>query len=105
ARPPPKLPLFSVPARAGVPGPDGSSHHGVYDVTFLREIPNLTIASPRDGGELRRALATAVAHTAGPFAIRFPRSTTPRLTVSGPGRRLKVGGWGRATRGRGGRAV
>jgi 1-deoxy-D-xylulose-5-phosphate synthase len=95
-----KLPVIFVLDRSGITGPDGSSHHGVYDVTFLREIPNLTIASPRDGTELRRALATAVAHTAGPFAIRFPRSTTPRLTVSGPVRRLKLGAWDVRTRGR-----
>ena len=95
-----RLPVIFVLDRSGITGPDGSSHHGVYDVTFLREIPNLTIASPRDGTELRRALATAVAHTAGPFAIRFPRSTTPRLTVSGPVRRLKLGAWDVRTRGR-----
>jgi 1-deoxy-D-xylulose-5-phosphate synthase len=58
------------------------------------------IASPRDGNELRRALATAVAHTAGPFAIRFPRSTTPRLTVSGPVRKMKLGAWDVRTHGK-----
>ena len=58
------------------------------------------IASPRDGNELRRALATAVAHTAGPFAIRFPRSTTPKLTVSGPVRKMKLGAWDVRTRGK-----
>jgi 1-deoxy-D-xylulose-5-phosphate synthase len=95
-----RLPVIFVLDRSGITGPDGSSHHGVYDVTYLREIPNLVIASPRDGNELRRALATAVAHTAGPFAIRFPRSTTPRLTVSGPVRKLKLGAWDVRTRGR-----
>jgi 1-deoxy-D-xylulose-5-phosphate synthase len=95
-----RLPVIFVLDRSGITGPDGSSHHGVYDVTFLREVPNLVIASPRDGNELRRALATAVAHTAGPFAIRFPRSTTPRLTVSGPVRKLKLGAWDVRTRGR-----
>ena len=88
-----KLPVIFAIDRSGITGEDGSSHHGVYDVTYLRQIPNLVIASPRDGHELRRALATAIAHTAGPFAIRFPRSTTPRLTVSGPVRKVKIGAW------------
>jgi 1-deoxy-D-xylulose-5-phosphate synthase len=88
-----RLPVIFVIDRSGITGPDGSSHHGVYDVSYLRQIPNMVIASPRDGTELRRALATAIAHTAGPFAIRFPRSTTPRLTVSGPVRKVKVGAW------------
>src|SRR4029450_13433057 len=79
---------------AGPPPP------GRYAVTWLREIPNLVIASPRDGNELRRALATAIAHRAGPFAIRFPKSTTPRLTVSGPVRKLKPGAWDVRTRGK-----
>jgi 1-deoxy-D-xylulose-5-phosphate synthase len=95
-----RLPVIFVLDRSGITGEDGSSHHGVYDVTYLRQIPNLVIASPRDGTELRRALATAVAHTAGPFAIRFPRSTTPRLTVAGPVRRMKLGAWEVRTRGR-----
>jgi 1-deoxy-D-xylulose-5-phosphate synthase len=95
-----KLPVIFVLDRSGITGEDGSSHHGVYDVTWLREIPNLVIASPRDGNELRRALATAIAHTSGPFAIRFPKSTTPRLTVSGPVRKLKLGAWDVRTRGR-----
>jgi 1-deoxy-D-xylulose-5-phosphate synthase len=88
-----RLPVIFVIDRSGITGPDGSSHHGVYDVSYLRQIPNMVIASPRDGTELRRALATAIAHTAGPFAIRFPKSTTPRLTVSGPVRKVKVGAW------------
>jgi 1-deoxy-D-xylulose-5-phosphate synthase len=94
-----RLPVIFAIDRSGITGPDGPSHHGVYDVTYLRQIPNMVIASPRDGHELRRALATAVAHTAGPFAIRFPRSTTPRLTVSGPARKLKLGTWEVRSRG------
>ena len=88
-----KLPVVFAIDRSGITGEDGSSHHGVYDVTYLRQIPNMVIASPRDGHELRRALATAVAHTAGPFAIRIPRSTTPKPTVSGPVRKTKIGAW------------
>jgi 1-deoxy-D-xylulose-5-phosphate synthase len=95
-----RLPVIFAIDRSGITGPDGSSHHGVYDVTYLRQVPNMVIASPRDGNELRRALATAIAHTAGPFAIRFPRSTTPKLTVSGPVRRMKLGAWDVRSRGK-----
>jgi 1-deoxy-D-xylulose-5-phosphate synthase len=94
-----RLPVIFAIDRSGITGEDGPSHHGVYDVTYLRQIPNMVIASPRDGHELRRALATAVAHTGGPFAIRFPRSSTPRLTVKGPARKLKLGTWEVRSRG------
>src|SRR6266511_3713913 len=94
-----RLPVIFAIDRSGITGEDGPSHHGVYDVTYLRQIPNMVIASPRDGHELRRALATAVAHTAGPFAIRFPKSTTPRFTISGPARKLKLGTWEVRSRG------
>jgi 1-deoxy-D-xylulose-5-phosphate synthase len=91
--------IFAID-RSGITGPDGASHHGVFDVTYLRQIPNMVIASPRDGKELRRALATAVAHTAGPFAIRFPgKSTTPKLTVAGPVRKVRLGAWDVRSRG------
>jgi 1-deoxy-D-xylulose-5-phosphate synthase len=95
-----RLPVIFVLDRSGITGPDGSSHHGVYDVSYLRQIPNMVIASPRDGGELRRALATALAHNGGPFAIRFPRSTTPKATIAGPPAKLKLGAWEVRTRGR-----
>ncbi|HEX6673587.1 MAG TPA: 1-deoxy-D-xylulose-5-phosphate synthase [Actinomycetes bacterium] len=94
-----RLPVIFAIDRSGITGEDGPSHHGVYDVTYLRQIPNMVIASPRDGHELRRALATAVAHTAGPFAIRFPKDTTPRLTVTGAARKLKPGTWEVRSRG------
>jgi 1-deoxy-D-xylulose-5-phosphate synthase len=96
-----RLPVIFAIDRSGITGPDGSSHHGVYDVSYLRQIPNMVIASPRDGTELRRALATAIAHTAGPFAIRFPgKATTPKLTVTGPIRRMKLGAWDVRSRGK-----
>jgi 1-deoxy-D-xylulose-5-phosphate synthase len=96
-----RLPVIFAVDRSGITGPDGSSHHGVYDVSYLRQIPNMVIASPRDGTELRRALATAIAHTAGPFAIRFPgKATTPKVTVSGPVRKMKLGAWDVRSRGK-----
>ena len=59
--------------RAGLVGEDGPTHHGVFDMAYLRPIPNLTIASPYDEHELRKLMYTAQLPHMGPFAIRYPR--------------------------------
>ncbi|WP_438448817.1 1-deoxy-D-xylulose-5-phosphate synthase [Gorillibacterium sp. sgz5001074] len=59
--------------RAGFVGPDGETHQGVYDMAFLRSIPNLTIMMPKDEQELRSMLLTAVDYNEGPIAVRYPR--------------------------------
>jgi len=59
--------------RAGLVGEDGPTHHGAFDMAFLRPIPNLTIASPRNEHELRRMMYTAQLPDMGPFVIRYPR--------------------------------
>jgi 1-deoxy-D-xylulose-5-phosphate synthase len=59
--------------RAGLVGEDGPTHHGVFDLAYLRTIPNLTIASPYDEHELRNLMYTAQLENQGPFAIRYPR--------------------------------
>ena len=59
--------------RAGLVGEDGPTHHGVFDMAYLRPIPNLTIASPYDEHELRKLMYTAQLPGMGPFAIRYPR--------------------------------
>ena len=66
------LPVTFVLDRAGVTGPDGSSHHGVFDLSFLRMIPGLAVAAPANAAELCGMLETAVTHD-GPVAIRFPK--------------------------------
>src|SRR6266571_1751171 len=77
----------------------GPSHHGVFDLTYLRQIPGMVLAAPRDGTELRRMLATAMAHTAGPFAIRWPTGNAPKVDFSQPLRKLKIGNWEMRSRG------
>jgi 1-deoxy-D-xylulose-5-phosphate synthase len=95
-----KLPVIFALDRAGITGPDGPSHHGVFDLTYLRAIPGIVVAAPRDGVELRRMMATAMAHTGGPFAIRFAgKETTPQVDFSQPLRKLKVGNWEMRSRG------
>ena len=85
--------------RAGLVGEDGPTHHGAFDLAFLRPIPNLTIASPYDEIELRNLMYTAQLPDQGPFIIRYPRGrgilTDWRKpfepVVVGKGRRLKKG--------------
>ena len=59
--------------RAGLVGKDGPTHHGAFDLAFLRPIPNLTISSPMNEHELRRLMYTAQQENMGPFVIRYPR--------------------------------
>ncbi len=58
--------------RGGIVGNDGPTHHGVFDLTYLRSLPNMVVMSPKDGHELQRMLVTAIAHN-GPIALRYPR--------------------------------
>ncbi|MBP7216111.1 MAG: 1-deoxy-D-xylulose-5-phosphate synthase [Candidatus Omnitrophica bacterium] len=62
--------------RAGIVGDDGATHQGVFDIAFLRHIPNVTLMAPKDGDELRAMLAWA-ADAAGPVFIRYPKDRTP----------------------------
>lgn len=85
--------------RAGIVGEDGPTHHGAYDLAYLRPIPNLTISSPYDECELRRLMYTATQPGAGAFVIRYPRGKgsladwrCPLETVEvGKGRCIKKG--------------
>ena len=67
------LPVVLCLDRAGIVGPDGPTHHGVFDMAAMRPIPNLTIASPMDEHELRRLMFTAQLPDKGTFVIRYPR--------------------------------
>jgi 1-deoxy-D-xylulose-5-phosphate synthase len=66
------LPVVFALDRAGIVGEDGPTHHGVFDLSYLRHIPNLILMAPKDENELRRMLKAALDHN-GPSAIRFPR--------------------------------
>ena len=74
------LPVTFILDRAGVTGPDGSSHHGMFDLSYLRMVPNMVVATPKDAQELGRLVATATAHD-GPFAIRYPRSPVAERVI------------------------
>jgi 1-deoxy-D-xylulose-5-phosphate synthase len=72
------LPLMMCLDRAGVVGPDGATHNGVFDIAYSRMLPNMTVMAPRDGSELRAMMRMSINHS-GPTAIRFPRCATPRV--------------------------
>ena len=67
------LPVVLCLDRAGLVGEDGPTHHGAFDMAYLRPIPNLTIASPMNEHELRRLMYTAQLPDKGPFVLRYPR--------------------------------
>ena len=85
--------------RAGIAGADGATHHGTYDIAYLRCIPNLTIAAPMNEEELRNLMFTAQQDDMGPFVIRYPRGngvmtewkTKFKSITPGSGRRIKTG--------------
>jgi 1-deoxy-D-xylulose-5-phosphate synthase len=68
-----KLPVFFCLDRAGIVGADGPTHQGMYDIAYLRCIPNLVIMAPKDEAELQRMLVTGVNYTEGAIAMRYPR--------------------------------
>ena len=85
--------------RAGIVGEDGPTHHGAFDLAYMRPIPNLTVASPYDEHELRNLMYTAQLPDKGPFVIRYPRgrgvlvdwkSSFEEIQI-GKGRKLKDG--------------
>ena len=91
------LPVTFCLDRAGLVGEDGATHHGVFDLAYLRSIPGMTIAAPRNGDELRRLMYTSLSLD-GPMAIRYPRgraaarpSDTRETVAIGTGERLKDG--------------
>ncbi len=93
------LPVVLCLDRAGIVGEDGATHHGAFDMAALRPIPNLTIASPMDGKELRRLMFTAQLPGKGTFVIRYPRGRCADADwkcgweeiAVGTGRRLREG--------------
>ncbi|NEO27960.1 MAG: 1-deoxy-D-xylulose-5-phosphate synthase, partial [Kamptonema sp. SIO4C4] len=80
------LPVFFCLDRAGIVGADGPTHQGMYDIAYLRCLPNMTIMAPKDEAELQQMLVTGIEHTDGPIAMRYPRG-------NGVGVPLMEDGW------------
>ena len=85
------LPVVFCIDRAGLVGEDGATHHGVFDMAFLRPIPNLIIASPRNATELRQLLYTAQLSLPHPIAIRYPRGRCSQTDWAEPFQALPIG--------------
>ncbi len=86
-----KLPVVLCLDRGGLVGEDGATHHGAYDLAFLRAIPKLTIASPLNEEELRNMMYTAQLPGKGPFAIRYPKGPGVMSVWETPMKELKIG--------------
>lgn len=86
----PNLPVTLAIDRAGVVGADGPTHHGVFDLSFLRIIPNMIMMAPKDEGELQHMLYTALNHH-GPSALRYPRGVGENAALSDEFKLLEIG--------------
>ncbi len=86
-----KLHVVFVLDRAGLVGADGPTHHGSFDLSYLRMIPGIVIMSPKDEAELRDMLFTAVNYGKGPIAIRYPRGSALGVDVSENFNTLEIG--------------
>jgi 1-deoxy-D-xylulose-5-phosphate synthase len=84
------LPVMLAIDRAGLVGPDGATHNGALDVSFLRCVPGITIMAPSDGNELRDMLQTGLEHT-GATAVRYPRCAIPAALAARAPRTLPLG--------------
>lgn len=85
-----KLPVVFVLDRGGLVGADGPTHHGVFDLTYLRLIPGMVIMSPKDENELRNMLYTATRYKKGPIALRYPRGNALGVEI-GDFEKLEIG--------------
>lgn len=78
-----RLPVIFAIDRAGIVGEDGPTHQGLFDISYLRHIPNLVFMAPKDGAELKQMLEFAIKYQ-GPSAIRYPRGIVPENRPAGP---------------------
>jgi len=85
-----KLPVVFVLDRGGLVGSDGPTHHGTFDLTYLRLIPNMVVMAPKDEAELRNMLFTATQYKKGPIAMRYPRGEAIGVEV-GDFEKMEIG--------------
>lgn len=85
------LPVIFAMDRGGLAGADGPTHHGVFDISYLRTFPNITIMAPKDEAELRDMMLTSVEHTSGPIAFRYPRGNGQGVDISKAPKVIEIG--------------
>lgn len=84
------LPVTFAIDRGGIVGEDGPTHHGQFDLSYMRNLPNMVVMAPKDENELRRMMVTAIEHS-GPVAIRYPRGVALGVTVEPTPEPLPIG--------------
>lgn len=84
------LPVTFAIDRAGLVGEDGPTHHGTFDISYLRHIPNMVLMAPKDEDELQHMLYTSINHQ-GPSAVRYPRGTGVGVEIRSQSRLLEIG--------------
>ncbi|MEJ5300915.1 MAG: 1-deoxy-D-xylulose-5-phosphate synthase [Thermodesulforhabdaceae bacterium] len=85
-----KLPVVFAMDRGGLVGEDGPTHHGAFDLSYLRHIPGMVLMAPKDENELQHMLATAIKHE-GPIALRYPRGSGVGVPMDEEYRTLEIG--------------
>ncbi|MDP2189320.1 MAG: 1-deoxy-D-xylulose-5-phosphate synthase [Sphingobacteriaceae bacterium] len=86
-----QLPVVFCIDRAGLVGADGPTHHGAFDLAYLRCIPNMVVAAPRNEVELRNLLYSSAEYEAGPIAIRYPRGNGQNAAWQQPFTAVEIG--------------
>jgi 1-deoxy-D-xylulose-5-phosphate synthase len=86
-----KLNVVLAMDRAGLVGDDGPTHHGAFDISYLRCLPNIVLMAPRDEAMLVHMVRTAIAHDDGPIALRYPRGTAAGVPLPERPRELEIG--------------
>jgi len=84
------IPVIFAIDRGGIVGEDGATHNGLFDISFLRNLPNMVVMAPKDENELRRMLVTAISHN-GPIAFRYPRGTAVGVPLEQEIKPLPIG--------------
>jgi len=87
-----KLPLVYCMDRSGIVGPDGPTHHGVFDLAFMQTLPGMIVTAPKDGNELRNLIATAL-QSGKNFSIRYPKTSSRAFNKDGKHEILEIGKW------------
>jgi 1-deoxy-D-xylulose-5-phosphate synthase len=86
-----KLHVVFVLDRAGLVGADGPTHHGTFDLAYLRMIPGMVVMAPKDEAELRDMIYTAIEHCDGPVAVRYPRGSALGVKIEPGFRKIEIG--------------
>ena len=87
------LPVVFVLDRGGIVGPDGPTHHGTFDLSYLQMIPGITLTAPKDGSELRKLIYSGLYSCNGPFAVRYPKTSSINFDADAKPEPIRIGTW------------